>query len=83
MWPVPNSSSTVQCSTSTNQSNYPNDYIVTQNGLSILVNPGWEHPVVGWQTRLSVWELKALALKREARGLSVSQLLNLASTMTA
>jgi hypothetical protein len=35
----PNSSSTVQCQTSTDQSNYPNDYIVTQNGLSILVNP--------------------------------------------
>ncbi len=37
--PGSNSSSAVQCQTSTDQSNYPNDYIVTQNGLSILVNP--------------------------------------------
>jgi hypothetical protein len=58
--PGSNSSSTVQCQTSTDQSDYPNDCIVTQNGLSILVNPRGNIQWAGG--RRGVWVgMKALA----------------------
>jgi hypothetical protein len=79
--PGSNSSSTVQCQTSTDQSNYPNDYIVTQDGLSIVVNPGGSIQWADGRRGVGVGIESAGFVTGDA-GLSVSQLLSLASTMT-
>lgn len=76
-----NSSSTVQCQTSTDQNNYPNDYIVTQNGLSILVNPGGGIQWADGRRGVGVG-IESAGFVTGGAGLSVSQLLSLASTMT-
>lgn len=78
----PNSSSAVQCSTSTAQSGHPNDYIVTQNGLSILVNPGGNIQWSDGRRGLGVG-IESPGFETGSAGLSVSQLLSLAFTMTA
>ena len=77
----PNSASTVQCQTSTDQSNYPNDYIVTQNGLSILVNPAGG---IQWADGgRGVWVgIESSGFVTGSAAVPVPQLLSLASTMT-
>ncbi len=76
-----NSSSTVQCQTSTDQSNYPDDYIVTQNGLSILVNPAGNIQWADGRRGIGVG-IESPGFVTGSAGLSVSQLLSLASMMT-
>ena len=80
--PGSNSSSTVQCQTSTDQSNYPNDYIVTQDGLSIVVDPGGSIQWADGRRGVGVG-IESAGFVAGSAGLSVSQLLSLASTMTA
>jgi len=79
----PNSSSTVQCQTSTDTENgYAGDYIVTQNGLSILVNPSGNIQWADGRRGVGVG-IEGPGFVTGSAGLSVSQLLSLASTMTA
>ena len=67
--------STVQCSTSTGAAGTTGDYIVTLDGLSILVNPTGN---VSWADGR-----RGIGVVMESAGLSITQLLNLASTMTS
>jgi hypothetical protein len=71
----PNSTSTVQCQTSTGEGDTTGDYVVTQNGLSILVNPTGN---IQWADGR-----RGVGVGIESAGFSVSQLLILASTMTS
>jgi hypothetical protein len=75
--------STVQCQTSTATKNgYADDYIVTQNGLSILVNPGGNIQWADGRRGVGVG-IEGPGFVTGSAGLSASQLLSLASTMTA
>jgi len=69
-----NSSSTVQCQTLSGSANI-GDYIVTQNGLSLVVNPSGN--IISWTDGRH-----GIAEAIGSRNLSIAQLLNLASTMT-
>jgi hypothetical protein len=69
-----NSTAIVQCQTSTGVGGTAGDYIVAQNGLSILVNPTGN---VSWADGR-----RGIGVVMESAGLSITQLLNLASTMT-
>jgi len=71
----PNSVSTVQCQTSAGGGGTDGEYIVVQNGLSIVVSPAG---ILSWSDGR-----QGVAVGIESENLSSSQLLNLASTMTA
>jgi hypothetical protein len=76
------SNSTVQCQTSTGASGFAGDYVVTQNGLSILVNPTGNIQWADGGRGVGVG-MESAGFVTGSAGLSVSQLLSLASTMTA
>jgi hypothetical protein len=79
----PNSSSTVQCQISTDTENgYAGDYIVIQNGLSILVNPSGAIQWADGRHGIGVG-IEGPGFVTGGATLSVSQLLSLASTMTS
>lgn len=67
--------STVQCSTSTGVAGTVGDYIVIQNGLSVLVNPTGN---VSWADGN-----RGIGVVMGSPGVSVTRLLSVASTMTA
>jgi hypothetical protein len=69
------SSSTIQCQTSTGTGGTAGDYIVVQNGLSILVNPTAN---LSWADGR-----RGISVGLGSANLSIAQLLIIASTMTS
>ncbi len=72
----------IQCQTSTVTKNgYADDYVVTQNGLSILVNPGGNIQWADGRRGVGVG-IESPGFEMGTAAVSATQLLNLASTMT-